>query len=68
MLLPNSLILQNVRLNKTKQSFVFSASKNWNELYMRVLRRSEPNEFGIVVPGSTKNSDFSAPTSYSNQN
>ena len=59
-----TLILPNVRLDKTKQSFVFSVSKNWNELYMMVMSRSGPNEYGIVVLGFTTNSDFSASTLY----
>ena len=59
-----SLNLPCVKLDRSKHSFVFSASKNWNDLYKNVFNRSECNENGIVISGSVINSDLSASTSY----
>ena len=57
--------LPKIRLDKTKQNFVFSASLNWNGIAENVFEKcvplsSGPNK-GVIVPGSAKNSDFSAP-------
>ena len=48
----------------SKQNFVFSASLNWNNIAENVFEKciplsSGPNK-GVIVPGSAKNSDFSA--------
>ena len=53
------LCLPKINLNTSKENFVFSASILWNGLISLLLCKCGPNENGIVVPGSTKNSDMS---------
>ena len=59
-----NLILPSVKLEKSKQNFVFKSSIIWNKLLSSILVSCEPNEDGLVIPGSTINSDLSAPISY----
>ena len=49
------LLLPNVTLDKSKQSFVFSACKTWNENSNHVFEKSSAVD-GIVIPGSAKSS------------
>ena len=61
-----TLILPNVGIEKSKHNFVFSGSLNWNKIVNHVFEKciplsSGPNK-GILIPGSSKNSDFSAST------
>ena len=55
-----TLILPNVKLNKTKENYVFRASGNWNNLLECVFEMcaSQRNGTGIIIPGSNKNSDL----------
>ena len=54
------LLLPIVDLEKSKNNFVFNSCVIWNRLVENILERSLPNEKGIVVQGSGKNSDFCA--------
>ena len=54
-----NLITPQVKLNIAKNNFVFQASCIWNELIGKILNKCSPNELGIMVPGSTKDSDLS---------
>ena len=49
-----------VNLETSKNNFVFNSCVIWNKLVENILERSLPNEDGIVVQGSVKNSDFCA--------
>ena len=55
-----NLRLPHVRLEKSKQNFVFSASNNWNNLLDCVFERCVSQSNGIVILGSNKNSDLSS--------
>ena len=59
-----TLNLPLVRLDKSKQNFVFSATLNWNNIAENVFEKCVPLDSGpykgTVVPGSAKNSDVSA--------
>ena len=44
----------------TKQSFVFSTSKIWNDLLYNLFAKCQANKSGIVIPGKVKNSGMSA--------
>ena len=53
-----------VKLNITKQNFVFKATQIWNDMSPEIFEKCSPNENGLIVPGSTKDSDLSASTAY----
>ena len=59
-----TLILPRVSLNKRKQNFIFKSAIIWNKLLPCILTKCEAEECGIVVPGSSSNSDLSAPISF----
>ena len=48
----------------SKVNFVFSLSLMWNSLISKVLNTSVPENNGILVTGSSKNSDMSAPIQF----
>ena len=54
------LMIPKVRLDVTKQNFVFRASENWNEITKFVLEKCLPEKSGMIIPGSCINSDLSA--------
>ena len=64
----NLLVLPHVNLDITKQSFVFTASKIWNDLFSSVFEKCDASTsgigIGIVIPGSTQNSDLSASAAF----
>ena len=49
-----------VKLEVSKQNFVFKATKVWNKLIGHALERNEPANYGIIIPGSARNSEVSA--------
>ena len=53
------LIIPKVTLDMAKNNFVFQASCTWNELIPKLINKCYPNSKGVVVPGSSKNSDLS---------
>ena len=53
-----------VKLNITKQNFVFKSTQIWNDMSSEIFEKCSPNENGLIVPGSTKDSDLSASTAF----
>ena len=58
------MLLPKINLEVSRLNFVFSASSIWNSLIGKLLNRCLPNSNGILVPGSSKCSDLTAPISY----
>ena len=58
------MLLPKINLEVSRLNFVFSASSIWNSLIGRLLNKCSPNSDGIMVTGSSKYSDMSAPISY----
>ena len=59
-----TLIVPRVSLNKRKQNFISKSATIWNKLLPCILMKCGAEECGIVIPGSTINSDLSAPISF----
>ena len=58
------LTLPKINLDISKQNFVFRSSSIWNKVITSiVLNKSVPRTDGLIVPGSTANSDFTTPVS-----
>ncbi len=49
-----------VNLDVSKNSYVFKSCIIWNRLIDNILEKSMPEENGLIVRGSVKNSDFCA--------
>ena len=49
-----------VQLDVSKQNFVFKASEIWNDMTRHVFTKCLPEESGIIIPGSSQNSDLGA--------
>ena len=62
-LLVPSLRDSNFRLDLSKNNFVFNACMLWNNFENIVFSRIIPDANGIMVPGSSKNSDLAIPIS-----
>ena len=58
------LILPKVKSDKSKHNFIFSSSVIWNDLCDSILQKSDPESDGLVIPGSSENSDLGAPISF----
>ena len=58
-----SLRIPKVRLDLSKNNFVFNACMLWNNFETIVFSRIIPDANGIMVPGSSKNSDLAIPIS-----
>ena len=54
------LMTPKVKLEVSKQNFVFKATKFWNKLIAHALERNEPANSDLIIPGSARNSDLSA--------
>ena len=54
------LMLPKVKLEVTKQNFVFRASKIWNDLKDKIFSKSKPTKTGLIIPGNSENSDLSS--------
>ena len=50
------MIILRVRLEKSKNNFVFKASNIWNKLQQYVFSRSESDSNGVIVPGFSTHS------------
>jgi len=50
--------LPKVRLNISKNNYVFNSSALWNSLIGDVLEKDKPGDGGVIVRGSGENSDF----------
>ena len=55
-----TLILPKVNLDISKHNFVFKSAAIWNSLNATLFNRCIPQSDGIVIPGSTENSDMAA--------
>ena len=53
------MIIPRVRLEKSKNNFVFKANTVWNKLQQYVFSRSESDSNGVIVPGFSTHSDLS---------
>ena len=53
------LLIPNAKIDMVKNNFVFQSSCTWNELVPKIMSSCYPNSKGIMVPGSSKNSDLS---------
>ena len=49
-----------VKLDVSQQNFLFKCSQIWNEFLPKVLEKCEPSKNGLIIPGSTDNSDLAA--------
>ena len=56
------MIIPRVRLENSKNNFVFKASTIWNKLQQYVFSRSESDSDGIIIPGFFTHSDLSIST------
>ena len=54
------LMTLKVKLEVSKQNFVFKATKVWNKLIGHALERNEPANSCIIISGSARNSNLSA--------
>ena len=54
------LIVPLMRLDVSQQNFLYTSTKIWNDLIPYVFEICDANEDGIIIPGSSKNSDLSA--------
>ena len=57
------LMIPRVRLDVSQQNFVYQATQIWNERSKIVFNRCDPEISGIVIPGSSENSDLGASVS-----
>ena len=53
------LLVPLIRLDLAKNNFIFQASCIWNGLIQKLMNRSSTNSLGIIIPGSSSNSDLS---------
>ena len=53
-----------VKLNITKQNFVFKSTQIWNDMSPEIFEKCSPNDNGLIIPGSSMNSDLSASSAY----
>ena len=53
------LMIPKVKLEVTKQNFVFKATKVWNDHKVKIFHKSDPSHTGIIIPGNNENSDLS---------
>ena len=51
-----------VKLNTTKQNFLFRSTQIWNDMSAEIFEKCYPNKNGLIIPGSSKDSDLSAST------
>ena len=57
-------MIPKVRLEVSKQNVVFQATEIWDKMVKDVFQRSNTELSGLVIPGSTPNSDLSASVGY----
>ena len=58
------LQLPKVYLNISKNNFVSKSSVLWNSLISKVFEKCPPNESGMIIKGSVRDSDFCAPIQF----
>ena len=52
------LYFPKVSLEKSKKNFVYNSCIIWNKLVGNIFEKSSPDENGVIIQGSSKNSDF----------
>ena len=57
------LTVDKVKLEIEKSNFLFQASCTWNELIPKLMNKCNLNSEGIIIPGSSENSDLTTPIS-----
>ena len=57
------LIIPETTLELVKNNFVFQASSIWNKIIDKLMNKCAPNNDGLIIPGSAKNSDLATPLS-----
>ena len=58
------LFLPNITLDICKYNFIFKSCSIWNSLVANIFEVSHPNQKGIIVRGSSPNSDFCTPITF----
>ena len=58
------LQLPKVYLNISRNNFVSKSSVLWNSLVSKVFEKCLPNESGMIIKGSVRDSDFCAPIQF----
>ena len=58
------LMIPKVRLVVSQQNFVYRSSEIWNSLIKHVFSICNVEESGIIIPGSTANSDLSTSVAF----
>ena len=58
------LFLPKITLDKCKNNFIFKSCSIWNCLITNIFELSLPNDKGIIVRGSSPNSDFCTPIAF----
>ena len=53
------MLLPLIRLDLAKNNFIFQATCIWNGLIQKLMNRSSTNSLGIIIHGSSSNSDLS---------
>jgi hypothetical protein len=56
--------LPKIRLDISKNNYVFKSSALWNSLIGNIFEKDMPGDGGVIVRGSAKNSDFCATISF----
>jgi hypothetical protein len=51
-----------VKLNTTKQNFFFRSTQIWNDMSTEIFEKCNPDNNGLIIPGSSQDSDLSAST------
>jgi hypothetical protein len=57
-----------IKLNITKQNFVFKSTQILNDMSPEVFEKCSPNDDSLIIPGSSKDSDLSASSAYNIKN
>ena len=58
------LLILKVKLDISQQNFTYRVPEIWNDFSKIVFNRCGPEQSGIVIPGSSANSDLSALISF----
>ena len=59
-----NLLLPRPKFDMSKSNFIFKSSSIWNKLHPNIFTKCEPCKDGLIIPGSTPNSDLGAPISF----
>ena len=59
-----NLRLPRPKFDINKRNFIFKSSSIWNKLHPSIFTKCEPQNNGLIIPGSVPNSDLGAPISF----